>query len=82
MSQFQPPSMVPNGPYAQPPMDQAAWQQQPARPGTDRRGFAIAGMVLGIVSLMMWCVAACGFVIAVPGLVLSCLEHPQPVRSE
>ena len=42
-------------------------------PTSDRKGFAIAGFVIGIIDLCAWLLPICGGPIAVIGLVLSIL---------
>ncbi len=46
--------------------------QVPA-PTSDRKGFAIAGLVLGVINLCSWFLPICGGPLAVVGLVLSIL---------
>lgn len=46
---------------------------QPSVPAGDKKGLAIAGLVLGIVNLCSWFIPLCGGPLAIVGIVLSVL---------
>lgn len=46
---------------------------QPPAPAGDKKGLAVAGLVLGIVNLCSWFVPICGGPLAIVGIVLSVL---------
>jgi hypothetical protein len=45
----------------------------PPAPKNDRKGLAIAGFVLGILSLCAWLIPLCGFPMTIIGVILSAL---------
>ena len=45
----------------------------PPAPQKDNKGFAIAALVLGIISLCAWLFPICGFPVAIAGIVLGIL---------
>ena len=44
----------------------------PAAPG-NRKGFAIAGLVIGVINLCTWIIPICGGPVAIVGIILSAL---------
>jgi hypothetical protein len=54
-------------------MQQPQYQPPYEPPQQDKKGFAIAALVLGILSLCAWLFPICGFPIAIAGVILGIL---------
>lgn len=60
-------------PYAQPTHPPPGYAMPPTGPAEKDRAYnyALAGMIMGIVSIPAACIAICGLVVGIPGLFLS-----------
>ena len=75
------PSTPPPNPYAPPVYGQQPVYPYPATPQPERgRGLAIAGMILGIISMVAWLLPFLGFPTAIVGLILSILGRRSVTR--
>ncbi len=72
-----PPQAYPQGAY--PPATGQPYGGVVAAPD-NRGGLAVAGFVLGIISLLAWLLPICGAPVAIIGLVLSILGRGSPTR--
>lgn len=77
-TQYQPPYGASN-PYAQNPYEtqnpyeQGQMQQMYTKPPDKRGGFAIAGLVLGIISIFAAILPLCGFPVSIVGIIIAAL---------
>ena len=61
--------------------EQPSYGYQPQPPQQGGGGKAIASLVLGIIGMIAWCIAICGGIICIVGLILGIMDLKGPKRT-
>lgn len=57
------------------------WNDQNSPANQGGGGKAIASLVLGIIGMLAWIIACCGFIVCIVGLILGILDMKGPKRT-